>query len=599
MEVATIVARCIHQKYDFVFHLKQKDHRHSKPFLLESASNLLKHPSCILPRHRQGIYSTTSAVLQTTTQASLSTRIPDGMSSISEESPLADQLKSAVQAKAIEHSWTQDEDDTSLAEYIVLMVANGKTQDQIAAELSGDLLQDAGGIEEFAQWLTDYVAKLTGAGGNDENAQSSSAQVDAPIPAAYENDLGESAPDNAYVRSAHSKMPTLTFCSPKGPKGLHGGPRSARGGRSSSSARGGFDAALHRTRGNDRINTHSTRGAPKGPKNAHSKDVRPGMQKALNGLQGQQMQHPMMQAAQGAQFMPPQQQMEFMAMMEQQARMLAQFMPNMAPPGMNANPTQNGQAGQNGRSMFDRVERGRGGANSRGRGRGANSQNGATRKVPENTDGEVQNDTTMDAEPTSAGSKDPSSTVCYFNLRCLNKDCVYAHQSPAAPPGTEIDMSNTCSYAAACKNSQCHGKHPSPALIAAYKAEQECRFGPNCNNPNCPFKHPTKPLCSFGASCTNKDCKFTHLQTKCKFNPCTNSRCPYQHEPGQNRNMSAFSWSKDQANASSQQNQESGDQNQGHVSNRKFVTEDEEEFIKPEQSHGASEGGMMQEEVAT
>ena len=121
------------------------------------------------------------------------------MTSIAEESPLAEQLKNAVQAKAIEYSWTQDEDDTSLAEYIVLMVANGKNQEQIAAELSGELLQDAEGTEEFAQWLTNYVAKLTGAASNDETAQASSAQEDVPIPAAYDNDLGESAPDNAYV----------------------------------------------------------------------------------------------------------------------------------------------------------------------------------------------------------------------------------------------------------------------------------------------------------------------------------------------------------------------------------------------------------------
>lgn len=228
-------------------------------------------------------------------------------------------------------------------------------------------------------------------------------------------------------------------------------------------------------------------------------------------------------------------------------------------------------------------------------------QNGSSRKPSEATEGETQTptDTAMDTEPSAAGAKDPSSTVCYFNLRCLNKDCAYAHQSPAAPPGTEIDMSNTCSFAAACKNSQCHGKHPSPALIAAYKAEQECRFGPNCNNPNCPFKHPTKPLCSFGASCTNKDCKFTHLQTKCKFNPCTNSRCPYQHEPGQNRNMSAFSWSKDQANQSEQQSEETGDQGQSHVSNRRFVTEGEEEFIKPDEGQDGAGQAAQQEEVPT
>ncbi|KAK5949132.1 hypothetical protein OHC33_009873 [Knufia fluminis] len=509
------------------------------------------------------------------------------MASIAEESPLAEQLKNAVQAKAIEYSWTQDEDDTSLAEYIVLMVANGKNQEQIAAELSGELLQDAEGTEDFAQWLTNYVAKLTGAAGNDESVPAPSAQEDAPIPAAYDNDLGESAPDNA----------------PRGPKGLHGGPRGGRGGRNSIPGRGGFDSALHRTRGSDRINSH-TRGAPKGPKSL-SKDTRPGMQKALNGPQAQQMQNAMMQGAQNGQFNPisPSQQMEFMAMMEQQARMLAQFMPNMVPPGMNGGPPQNGQNGQNGRSMFDRVERGRGGARG-GRGRGANSQT-TSRKPSEAVEGENQmpTDTAMEgAESTSnAGPKDPSSTICYFNLRCLNKECQYAHQSPAAPVGTEVDMSSTCSFGAACKNTACHGKHPSPALIAAHKAEQECKFFPNCTNPNCSFKHPTMPLCQFGASCNNKECKFTHLKTKCKFNPCTNSRCPFQHEPGQNRNMAAFTWTKDQA--MNEQPQEEGPENENgnenHVSNRRFVVEGDEELIKGEGDNQEAVGEIKPEDVVT
>lgn len=44
------------------------------------------------------------------------------------------------------------------------MLANGKTQDQIAAELSGDLLNlgpDDPGAKEFAHWLFEQVAHLT------------------------------------------------------------------------------------------------------------------------------------------------------------------------------------------------------------------------------------------------------------------------------------------------------------------------------------------------------------------------------------------------------------------------------------------------------
>lgn len=517
------------------------------------------------------------------------------MSSFIEDGPLADELKNAVQSQALERGWTQDEDDASLAEYIVLMVANNKSEDEIVSELSNELLQGASGVEDFASWLMAYIKKLTGSGDSDSSAQQQMTQEEAPIPAAYSNDLDETAPDNAYVHALSAHEAKLIDYRPKGPKGLHGGPRGGRGGRNSVQGRGGFDSALHRTRGNDRINSH-TRGAPKGPKQMQGKDVRPGMQKALNGLQNQQMPNPMMAGAQG-QFNPisPQQQMEFMAMMEQQARMLAQFMPNMVPPGMNGGPPQ--PTGQNGRSMFDRVERGRGGMNIRGRGRGGQVQNGS-RKPSETTEGgdaqtQTSGDTPMDTESAvTSNSKDPASTICYFNLRCLNKECQYAHQSPAAPVGTEIDMSQTCSFGAACKNNQCHGKHPSPALIAAHKAEQECKFWPNCTNPNCPFKHPTMPLCQFGASCTNKDCKWTHLKTKCKFNPCTNARCPFAHDQGQNRNMSAFSWTKDQGDQ--QQNEDT----EG-THNRKFVVEGEEEFIKPEQEMETAADSGQQQEVAT
>ncbi|KAK5080964.1 hypothetical protein LTR05_008281 [Lithohypha guttulata] len=513
------------------------------------------------------------------------------MSSLTDSnSPLAEKLKATVQQKALEMGWTEDSDDTSLSEYIILLLANGKSRDEIANELSTELIPGAEGIEEFSTWLSGTVAKLTGTNAGDKPAQAQQPQEQAPIPAAYETDLGESAPDNA----------------PKGPKSQSISSRGSRGGRGGTPVRASFDAALHRTRGNDRINSH-TRGAPKGPKQMNGKPS-PGMQKALNGLQSPPMQNPMMPGSQPGQFNPisPQQQLEFMAMMEQQARMLAQFMPNMMPPGMNGSlpqNSQNGQSGQNGRSMFDRVERGRGA--SRGRGARGGSQNGSRKPSEATVEGEGQmipdamegTDATNAATVQPAGPKDPSSTVCYFNLRCLNKECLYAHQSPSAPPGTEIDMSQTCSFGAACKNAQCHGKHPSPAMITAHKAEQECKFFPNCTNPNCPFKHPTMPLCQFGASCKNEDCKFTHLKTKCKFNPCTNARCPFAHEPGQNRNMSSFSWSKDQAEQASQATQ--GADDQSHVSTRRFVTEGEEEFIKPEAEEHGEEAKEEEQEMGS
>ena len=83
--------------------------------------------------------------------------------------PLADALQSVLQPKLAEVGWS-GEDETTLSEYIILMLANGKTQDQIASEISNDLLGlgpgDPAAIE-FSRWLFEQVevlnARLNGA----------------------------------------------------------------------------------------------------------------------------------------------------------------------------------------------------------------------------------------------------------------------------------------------------------------------------------------------------------------------------------------------------------------------------------------------------
>lgn len=307
--------------------------------------------------------------------------------------------------------------------------------------------------------------------------------------------------------------------------------------------------------------------------------------------------------------MTPQQQMEFMAMMEQQTRMLAQFT-GMMPGGTNNGftPPANQPNGQ-GRSLFDRVEPGRGRGGPRGRGRGGNNnQNGHTKPAAKSADQDTAmeadgqstaaENTSMDVQQVAEGERkpqDPSTTMCHFNLRCTNKDCPYVHQSPAAPEGTVVDMSDTCTFGAACKNVKCVAKHPSPAQIKAFQAQELCKFFPNCTKTNCPFKHPTMPVCRFGANCKTPNCQFTHLQIPCRFNPCTNMRCPYKHEPGQQKttSFSDYSWTPDKQNEQ--------DASKSHVSDRRFVDEHagEEELIKPESSADANGNAAIREEVIT
>lgn len=83
---------------------------------------------------------------------------------VSLNTPLADALSNVVQPKLTEIGWnTGGLDDSALGEYIILMLVNGKTQDQIAAELSNDLLSlgpDDTGATDFAKWLFEQVHLL-------------------------------------------------------------------------------------------------------------------------------------------------------------------------------------------------------------------------------------------------------------------------------------------------------------------------------------------------------------------------------------------------------------------------------------------------------
>ena len=340
--------------------------------------------------------------------------------------------------------------------------------------------------------------------------------------------------------------------------------RGGRGGRDRQP-----DAALHRTRGGGIVT--NTRGAPKGPRNLQ-RDVRPGMQKALNSAMGMPQVSPMMPNGQPGMSMDAQQQMQLMAMMEQQARMMAQFMPGMMQQQQQGMPQQPSPS----RSLFDRVEAGRG----RGRGRGGRggmngSRNGSEQEDIKAEDGAPTSSMEVESsQPSPMG--DPFSVMCRFNLRCTNKPCPFAHQSPVAPEGaTQIDLTNTCTFGAACRNAKCNARHPSPSQIRAYQSEELCKFFPNCQNPMCTFKHPNMPMCRNGADCSVPHCKFTHTQTMCKFNPCLNAKCIYKHAEGQKGMPNGNKWVAPGLN---EQQDDLGE----HVSERKFVMEGEEELIKPE-----------------
>ena len=374
--------------------------------------------------------------------------------------------------------------------------------------------------------------------------------------------------------------------SPTGPKSMRNGSRNGNKrmiGQISKAMERSGDAALHRIRpqqGTERINMHS-RVPPRGPRNDQGRIARPQMNgRPLVNPQGSTQNGssaaPLMQ-------MTPQQQMQLMAMYEEQARMMSQifsplqrqtFVPGTAQPTPTQSLANSSLSGNHppGRSLFERVE-----SNPQSQNGDYNNQNsGALRSnirkgAMVSTDDDISSSMEVESVQNNKVELSPD-TICKFNLKCTKQDCPFAHQSPEAPLGTTIDINDACPFGAACKNRKCVGRHPSPAQKLGHQTQQDCRFFPNCTNSKCPFRHPTMPMCRNGADCKTEGCKFTHVKTMCRFNPCLNPTCPYKHAEGQSRGKFG-----DKVWVANEHEKE-------HVSERKFVDDQmaDEELVLPD-----------------
>ncbi|KAK7743687.1 hypothetical protein SLS62_010519 [Diatrype stigma] len=489
--------------------------------------------------------------------------------------PLAEALNTAIHPKLVEVGWaTEAAEASALSEYIILMLVNRKSQDQLASELAADVLNlspDDPDVREFAKWLFEQIDAFGGQSGANGGAPS--------------NPADEPSQDGATAMEQDTEMsitndPAAELNAPTGPRSMRNG--NARGGGREKRLFGQMakamdrsnDSVLHRVRGstgNERINAHN-RAPPTGPRgsggrlnNRATNNRASGIVHGLNNMaQTQGMGG--MPGAPGMNgmndmnwMMQPGSQEQIFSLLQQQNQMMAALQQQL---------TQQNTGGNNrghGRSLFDRVQ------NSRGNNfrRGGHHANGFR---PHHNDTANSNGANGDGEDVemSQSKRDPpnpESVICKYNLACTMKDCKFAHQSPAAPPGVTIDLNDVCSYGAACKNHKCVGRHPSPATKRAHQNEQDCKFFPNCTNPKCPFKHPEMPICRNGGDCAVEGCKFTHLQTLCKYKPCTNRFCAYKHEEGQKGVFQDKVWTADGPKE--------------HVSERRFVDSSPEELVVP------------------
>ncbi|KAH0555965.1 hypothetical protein GP486_006093, partial [Trichoglossum hirsutum] len=390
--------------------------------------------------------------------------------------PLAKALGSVIQPKLVEVGWSSGgADDSALSEYIILMLVNGKTQDQIAAELSGDLLNlgpDDPGAVDFSRWLFEQVDvlhnQITGGptsgpivgGGNQEALQDPAHQSqDASGPAQHTAEKGQDSQMSDIMDTATQSNVRLM-------------------GQLSKAMDRSNDSVLHRVRpqqGTERINSHS-REPPKGPRNTQIGNRRP-----LVGRNPGMM--PSGVPGGGLMNMTAQQQMQLFAMYEEQARVMAQILSPHQQQGFMGNgmpmPMMSGGFGpiypqppqpppqQLGRSLFERVEPPPQRQNSGFAKRNQQPQNSSGKFQPqqqqdENMDTDAHEVPASHVQPSASSSgtmegvetttETPGDAICKFNLACTKADCRFGHQSPAAPPGTTIDLSDSCPFGAACKN---------------------------------------------------------------------------------------------------------------------------------------------------
>ncbi|KAL2168521.1 hypothetical protein VTG60DRAFT_7194 [Thermothelomyces hinnuleus] len=500
--------------------------------------------------------------------------------------PLAEALNVAIQGKIAELGWAgPGTEGSAMSEYFLLMLANGKTESEIAAEIAGDLLSlgpDDQTAPAFASWLFQQIGTLNAQLGS-QQAQSSDA-----TDGAKDEPMDGSQDANQDANMDTSDAPAAGLNAPTGPKAMRNGNGNIRGGREkrlmgqiNRAMDRQQDSVLHRVRnqsGNERIG----RGPPSGPRMGVGRQPRTNNARAANiaagianmggmppqgpaGMNGMGGMHPMNAGGYT--------QADIFAMMEQQNQMLQQMQQQlmMQQQQQQQQQQQNGMGNRGGfgrgKHQFDRGGRGgqfrRGGGHHQHNGQGEHQQQGSEGgQADSGSQGDV------DMTGTKREAPNPEETVCRFNLRCQNKDCKFAHQSPAAPPNTTIDLKDVCSFGAACKNRKCVGRHPSPAAKAAHQSEQDCKYFPNCANPVCPFRHPSMPACRNGGECKVPGCKFTHIKTPCKYRPCTNRNCPFMHEEGQRGTFQDKVWTAE-------------DGRKEHVSERKFANEGPEDLVLP------------------
>lgn len=112
--------------------------------------------------------------------------------------PLAEALNVAIQGKIAELGWAgPGTEGSAMSEYFLLMLANGKTESEIAAEIAGDLLSlgpEDQTAPAFASWLFQQIDALNAQLGSQQaqSADSMEGTKDDPMEGSFDANMDTS-----------------------------------------------------------------------------------------------------------------------------------------------------------------------------------------------------------------------------------------------------------------------------------------------------------------------------------------------------------------------------------------------------------------------
>ncbi|KAK4055339.1 mRNA-binding protein nab2 [Microbotryomycetes sp. JL201] len=468
--------------------------------------------------------------------------------------PQAQKLQDAIQKQLAFLGWST-EDDSVMAEYVLVMIGNRKTPEQISTELS-DLI--GGDFDSsFVSWLFDEVDKHYPKAQPTAPAQQDQAQARSPPnDARQQSNGGGNNSSNRNLFGAAVSGVKRDARDMEGSEQQNSNQRQRRDGPAGrggmTNGNGGSRSLLDRMGPRPQRGGRSLQGPPVGmPPQAFDmisqaiNAVRNGAHpSALAGIPFPALaSHPL------AGTLPPgvMQQAQAAAMAQAQAFAAMQNAWSM-PFGANGPPPPgfNPQA-----APFQPIGAPGGPSGPRGLRAGPNTPG------PRPANGAPRPTATSSAPAAVVLPKKPADeAICTYGVKCTKPQCQYSHPSPVATEESGLVLSSeACPKQLECDDKDCPKSHVSPAQKADSTrektsvnakgettfvpppkpatapvadptsipgaGERPCKFGGACTRPNCVFLHPWdsrgdpanaggKVPCYFGANCTRPDCHYGH-----------------------------------------------------------------------------------------